>query len=192
MPWGLDASGRHGPGWALEQLTKALNSDHPIIHDDEEWHFGCGWGSFVHCVCECGNAEVLDKYVQKVGTQCLHDLDSRHCRSSDLAFVEKLISHGVRVDNTDFLGRTSLHYAAERGEIDVAACLLAHGADMEAVDLSERTTPMGYAARQGRADMVRYLLDHGASLESPEGREWARPQALAELAGETTIVSMLK
>ena len=132
-------------------------------------------------MCRQGDAELLDLYVQTVGTERLHELDSRHCQSSDPAFVDLLIAHGVSPNNTDWFGRTSLHYAAEEGQVGVAARLLDHGADIDNVDLRERTTPLGYAARKGQSEMVRFFLDQGASLDAPEGREWARPLALAEL-----------
>ena len=181
-PWGLD----------VEQLTAALHSGNPIIHDGDEWHFHCGWGSFVYCVCRQGDVELLDLYVQTVGTEALHQLDSRHCRSKEPAFVDRLIAHGVSANNVDWFGRTSLHYAAEDGEVAIASRLLENGADIDAVDLRERTTPLGYAARKAQADMVRFLLDQGANPAAPEDREWARPLAYAQLEGHAAVAAMLR
>ena len=136
--------------------------------------------------------QVLDLYVEEVGTENLHELQSRHCRSSDPAFVDRLIFHGINPDNRDSLGRTILHYAAEDGNLAVAECLLKHGADIDATDVRRSTTPLGYAAHKGQIEMVRFLLDKGADPKTPVDREWALPMAYAELAGHADVAKELE
>jgi ankyrin repeat protein len=135
---------------------------------------------------------VLDQYVRKVGTDKLHELTSAHCQSPNPEFVSRLIGHGVSPNNTDWLGRTSLHLAVEEGNVAVADRLLEHGADLESIDLHGSTTPLGYAARKGHLEMVQFLMDKGADPHAPAHREWARPLAYAEFEGQTEVVEMLR
>ena len=177
---------------AEERLTTALRERNPVIYDEVEYQYEGGWGTFVHCIIDCGNVEILDLHVEIVGTDKLYEFGSFHCRFADPLFLERLIAHGFSPDNRDWWGRTNLHHAALNGKLDMVECLLNHGANIEAVDLRERTTPLGYAARKGHPDMVRYLLSRRASLEPPEGREWATPQALAELEGRAEVLEILQ
>ncbi|MCA8287542.1 ankyrin repeat domain-containing protein [Burkholderia vietnamiensis] len=58
-------------------------------------------------------------------------------------------------------GETPLHHAARRGHLHGAALLLAHGADVHAVD-EFGLTPLHHAAEQGHRDVVLQLIAFGA------------------------------
>jgi RNA polymerase sigma factor (sigma-70 family) len=62
---------------------------------------------------------------------------------------------------------TALHYAAEKGQIDVAAILLDRGADINAVELSHQLPPIGWATTFPRMqrEMAEFLIARGARLD---------------------------
>src|SRR6516165_10602386 len=67
--------------------------------------------------------------------------------------------HARRPDRED----TPLHFAANA---DVAAVLIEHGAEVEALDWSGRT-PLHWAAQFGRADVADHLMRAGAGVDRP-------------------------
>ena len=140
-------------------------------------------------------------------------------READWRMLELLESHGARVPSTSKWGksyyfkhlevgehllkkgmdpnhmnwhRTSLlHDMAWHGDEDKAVLLLAHGADIDAVDEEYRSTPLGLAARAGRLDMVRLLLERGAD-PGKAGAPWATPLAWALRGGFEEIAELLR
>ncbi|XP_049769517.1 serine/threonine-protein phosphatase 6 regulatory ankyrin repeat subunit A-like [Schistocerca cancellata] len=67
---------------------------------------------------------------------------------------------------------TALHWAAERGHVAAASCLVGAGAEVDARDSLEQYTPLHWAAYYGHAGVVRLLL--GASAD-PNARDlWGR------------------
>ena len=64
------------------------------------------------------------------------------------------------------------------------------GADIDAIDEEDRSTPLGIAAREGNKEVVELLLELGADSEKA-GEEWARPVRWAERRGHGEIVEML-
>jgi uncharacterized protein len=69
-------------------------------------------------------------------------------------------------------GATPLHDAALAGNRDVAAVLIAHGADINARDHESGSTPLHLAASWGRIEVLRLLLEKGAdrSIRDKMGR----------------------
>lgn len=85
-----------------------------------------------------------------------------------------------------------MHYAAEGGDVAAAQRWIENGADINAVDLRESTTPLGYAARKDHGETVRFLLGRGADPGAPAQRAWAQPIAYAELEGNAGVAEMLR
>lgn len=93
------------------------------------------------------------------------------------AVVELLLEHGATWKN-----RAALHYAAMDNRVDVAAVLLRHGQDVNAVSDDEEIpasyyergwgTALHEAARNGHEQMIRFLLEHGidVSLKDNHGK----------------------
>jgi len=75
---------------------------------------------------------------------------------------------------------TPLHYAAQRGKVDIIILLVRLGARFEVRDI-EGNTPLYYAARFDRFEAVKYMVEHGADMtarnndfESPLGAATGR------------------
>jgi ankyrin repeat protein len=99
-----------------------------------------------------------------------------HGAVHDAAIIRVLVGHGAKVDGSDHItGRTALHYAAARGQVEAIGTLLESGADPNITcevavygDLTLRWTPLQYAARQGHESIVRVLLAAGATPQDLE------------------------
>ena len=93
--------------------------------------------------------------------------------------LAQLLDHGLDVGRPNWIGRTFLHVAAEKGTPEAAGALLMAGADLEAVELEYGGTPLATAARAGRGDMVDFLLKKGADADAPAQSPWASARTWA-------------
>jgi len=89
------------------------------------------------------------------------------CRSGSLGCVQILLAAGAQVHicTRDYLFWTPLHYAVEKGALDVSECLLDEGADPNMAD-DEGLTPALKAAELGNLGALRLLVKRGASLSA--------------------------
>jgi ankyrin repeat protein len=102
-----------------------------------------------------------------------------------------LIERGARPETARNPMRVSpLHSAVSARHLEVAAVLLAHGADPDARQ-QEGWTPLQGAAHNGDAAMVRLLLDHGAdpSLAADNGKTALE---VAREAGREAVVDLMQ
>jgi ankyrin repeat protein len=89
-------------------------------------------------------------------------------RDGDLQKVQRLLENSSDLGSSkDKYGYTPLHVAAKAGHKEVAEFLLAHGADVNAVDDMGRT-PLHWAAASGRMDMVELLLANKADVNAKD------------------------
>jgi ankyrin repeat protein len=72
-----------------------------------------------------------------------------------------LLAKGARLDVKGRYGSTPLHWAARNGHTTVAELLVAHKADVNAVN-QRGLTPLGVALKNGRAEMAEQLRRLGA------------------------------
>jgi len=80
----------------------------------------------------------------------------------DLGVVKTLVLQ--KKANINPVGWTPLHYAATRGNLEVAQFLIANGAVVNALSPSH-TTPLMMAVQSGNEVLVKLLLDNGADLK---------------------------
>ena len=66
----------------------------------------------------------------------------------------------------DVVFRTPLHFAAATNSQRIAELLLAHGADVNAVDAIKWSTPLHYAAKKNAASVGQLLMLKGANATS--------------------------
>jgi len=108
----------------------------------------------------------------------------------DVAAVRTLLQQGADVNVAQGDGMTALHWAAERGDRELAAMLLASGANPGAETRIGRHTPLHVAARAGHPAVVRLLVDAHASI-SATTTTGAAPLHFAAASGSSEAVSIL-
>jgi hypothetical protein len=182
--------GAYDPSWSLnvEQMKTALRENHPVTRSLGHH----GWGGFHQVVVRHQEVELLDMFVAKMGAEPIRSLAWRDAFATKPAFIDQLVHHGLDVNRRDWLGRMVLHWCAEKSEIASAAKYLEHGADINAIDVGEHTTPLGYAARFGKVEMIRFLLERGANPNLPHDAAWARPLAYAEFENQPAAAELLR
>jgi Ankyrin repeats (3 copies) len=72
---------------------------------------------------------------------------------NDIDQVLELITAGTDVNAVDYDSRSPLHLAASEGHADIAALLIAHGANLDAED-RWHSTALADAKREGHANVV--------------------------------------
>lgn len=90
--------------------------------------------------------------------------------NNDLEQLKKEIAKGYDIDATKSEGMTMLHFAVDRGYIDIASYLIECGANINARDHCEQT-PIMLAVICEHKDIVELLVRKGAdlSLKNNEG-----------------------
>jgi ankyrin repeat protein len=106
--------------------------------------------------------------------------------------TELLFEHGMNPSQPDWLRITPLHELARKGEVENAAILIDHGADLHARDEEICSTPLGWAAKFGKTLMAALLLERGAKPNLPDDPPWATPLAWATRRGHGQVVELLK
>jgi ankyrin repeat protein len=78
-----------------------------------------------------------------------------------------LLEKGADVNGTDYLGNTSLHYAAFYNDSLMAEILLSHGADAN-ITGNDGLTPLMHAAYNGCNEVIPVLIQNGAIANKPD------------------------
>lgn len=105
--------------------------------------------------------------------------------------AELLLQNGMTPNHMTWQHVTMLHDMAQDGDLEKAALLLDHGADINAIDEEYRSTPIGLAVRWGNREMVQLLLERGAD-PNKAGAHWATPLAWAKKKGRDEIAEDLR
>jgi uncharacterized protein len=111
-------------------------------------------------------------------------------RSGDTAAVRDLLQHGANVNTTSGDGMTALHWAAERGDIDIATILIGAGANVDATTRLGGYRPLLLAAKNGHAPLVELLLEARADPNTPT-TTGTTPLMLAAASGVADAVATL-
>jgi len=110
--------------------------------------------------------------------------------------TRRLLEHVLDPNLNDWQRRTPLHDFSKGGryfyqQAEKIRMFLEFGADIDAIDEEDRSTPLGIAAREGNKEIVELLLELGANPDGA-GAEWARPVAWAERRGYAEVVKVLR
>lgn len=92
----------------------------------------------------------------------------------------------TKIEFTNTFGETPLMLAAINNHLEVAAVLIARGADVN----RPGWTPLHYAAAKGHKEMMRLLLEHDAYIDS-EAENGTTPLMLAALSSSPLAVKLL-
>ena len=109
----------------------------------------------------------------------------------DKAAVAKFIKDGVDIGAAQGDGMTALHWAAERGDAEMAEMLVFAGANVSAVTRIGLYTPLHLAAKAGSAPVVRVLIKGGADVNVKANPSGATPIHLAALTGSADVINLL-
>ncbi len=181
---------QHGaitPPWVLsvEEMKAALREG-AAVTDHEQ---------FLHELLEKADPELIDVLLKErpdlARRLTLTDIWGGSC-PRDPGSLRKLLDHGFDPNRPNWIGRTFLHRAAERGDTEIARILLEYGAEIDAVELEHSGTPLAAAAREGQVEMVRFLIERGADPAAPTESPWATPLAWAEKKGHREIADILR
>ncbi|WMV20758.1 hypothetical protein MTR67_014143 [Solanum verrucosum] len=124
---------------------------------------------------------VFSTFISEEDSENELKLDEIHAfaREGDDENLLKCIESGVPVDVKDSEGRAPLHWAVDRGHLNITKLLLSRNADVNAKDL-EGQTALHYAAVCERADIAEFLVTHGADVEIKDN-EGDCPRDVCEL-----------
>jgi ankyrin repeat protein len=120
-------------------------------------------------------------------------VDSRVAEAAmreDAAAVRALLQQRADVNGTQGDGMTALHWAAEHGDRDLTAALLAAGASPAAQTRIGRHTPLHVAAKGGHHPVVKLLVDAGADVRALT-TTGAAPLHFAAASGSADAVTIL-
>ena len=117
----------------------------------------------------CDDAEIAKSMLEKFPS-LINELKDESPRNGAVGLMyarglnttKLLYSYGFDVNQINSGGLTPLHYV---NSADVAEFLIAKGANINAKDYLNGTTPLQIAATQGEFDIVKVLVSHGANLD---------------------------
>jgi ankyrin repeat protein len=110
--------------------------------------------------------------------------------AGDREAVRSLLKQGADVNAAQGDGTTPLHWAARRGDVELAQMLIYAGANVRATTRLGGWTPLLMAAQLGHAKMIETLLNAGADLKTTTVHG-ATPLMLASAAGNPDAVRLL-
>src|SRR5919198_1326648 len=80
--------------------------------------------------------------------------------------VKRLVTEETVNEVADF-GKTPLHYAAQKDNVDIVETLLGHEAKVNEKD-KYGETPLHYAVEYKNVDIVKILVEHGAKVNEKD------------------------
>ncbi|KAJ4956439.1 hypothetical protein NE237_013222 [Protea cynaroides] len=103
-------------------------------------------------------------YEEESGNESKMEAIHACAREGDMDSLLKDIASGVSVNLKDSEGQSPLHWAVDRGHLNIVELLVSKNADVNAKD-NEGQTPLHYAAVCGREAIAEYLVKHNASID---------------------------
>ncbi|XP_004502682.1 acyl-CoA-binding domain-containing protein 1 isoform X1 [Cicer arietinum] len=141
------------PTWLDGSSLRSKTGDGGGPSSEARGPMGPVFSSFVYEE-ECGNDSKMD---------AIHGF----AREGDMANLLKCIENGVSVNLKDSEGRTPLHWAVDRGHLNVTELLIGRSADVNAKD-NDGQTPLHYAVTCEREGIAEYLVKHNANIHSED------------------------
>lgn len=169
----------HGDNSSLFRPSQVLTVLEDLHEVDES-----GW-SALHSACAQGNIDVVRELLAlkaKVEERTHHGQTALHLavHSGSLDCVSELLKYDVSINAATFHEKaTALHMACTEGYALITQELVRHGADVEALNILQRT-PLHCAAMSGRTDVGKILLLAGAKSDVLDMHHWD-PRQIAEL-----------
>jgi hypothetical protein len=120
---------------------------------------------------------------------CMVDLEHlacRHAAEGDIFQLRMLIESGVRVDAANYDGRTALHLAAGRGNVEMVELLLSHGADSSLKDRHGRDA-LDDAIDGGHARIESILRARATPAPAPAPAPDGTAQPAQRAAGDRAV-----
>ncbi len=181
---------------AVPALTEALHDKVPLVRYNALaalWNIGDAARPAIPEMVKLLADPDLDVRIQAAGA-----LDNFDANAAEwVAAVRTALDQGgMKAETRDTArkllkraGNGGIQAAANQGQADVVAGLLAGGIEPDAVDKHKRTA-LHWAATAGKADVVKLLLDKGASVSLAD-EEGDTPLHLAAMAPSVDVVRML-
>jgi ankyrin repeat protein len=111
-------------------------------------------------------------------------------QSGDRDAVRALLKKGIDVNEAQGDGSTALHWAAIKGDAEMARMLIYAGANVRATTRIGAYTPLYLAAKGGYSDVVAVLLAGGADAKAVTSNG-TTPLMIAAAAGDTRSITSL-
>ena len=111
-------------------------------------------------------------------------------QNGDREAVKALLKKGADVNEAQGDGSTALHWAAIKGDAEMARMLVVAGANVRATTRIGAYTPLFLAAKGGFSDVVAVLLAAGADAKTATSNG-TTPLMIAAAAGDTRSITSL-
>ena len=112
-------------------------------------------------------------------------------RDGDVEAVRSLLRQGADANAAEGDGLSTLHWAARRGEPEIAKILLDAGATVDVRTRNGAYTPLHEASKAGNALVARVLLEAGADPAARTTTGDATPLHFAAISGSAAAVEVL-
>jgi len=109
----------------------------------------------------------------------------------DKTAIRDLLKQGADVNGAQGDGMSALHWAAERGDAELADMLIYAGANIAAVTRIGQYTPLHLAAKSANAPLTKALLKAGADVNARSTNSGASPLHMAASAGSAEVINIL-
>jgi len=109
----------------------------------------------------------------------------------DREALRALLKQGADVSGAQGDGMSALHYAAERGDVEMAEMLVYAGANVGATTRIGQYTPLHLASQSGSAAVVQALVKSGANVSARTTTTGVTPLHLAAATGNADVVKIL-
>ena len=112
-------------------------------------------------------------------------------RQGDRDVVRVLLQQGADVNTAEGDGMSALHWAADRGDVEMTKMLVYAGANIDSATRIGHYTPLHVASRGGFASVAEALIEAGASVNLMTTNSGVSALHLAAASGSTDTVAVL-